>query len=134
VARTVDRRCALVGDAAGYYDPFTGQGIFQAIACANILAEETLAAWRAGDLPDRLSRYARRRRRLMRGARVVQHGIEAVLSRPALADRGIRRLDRRPAVADALLAVTGDLRPARSLASPALLFRFLAPAFPELDG
>jgi menaquinone-9 beta-reductase len=133
VRRTVDHACALVGDAAGYYDPFTGQGIHQAIAGATLLADEAAAALRAdGATDDALARYARRRRRLVRGTRFVQQGIEQVLSRPSLADRAIRRLDRAPAMADALIAVTGDLRPAWSLATPSTLLRFLVPVPTEL--
>jgi menaquinone-9 beta-reductase len=133
IRRVATAGCALVGDAAGYYDPFTGQGIFQAIACAALLADEAAAALRAGDESvGTLAGYARRRTRLVRGARLVQRGIEHVLARPALADRAIRRLDRTPAMADALIAVTGDLRSAWSLAAPDTLLRFLVPAYTEL--
>jgi flavin-dependent dehydrogenase len=123
---------ALVGDAAGYFDPFTGQGIYQAMASAELLAEEAVSALQAGDVSAaRLARYARRRRALLRGARSVQRLIDEVLARPALADLAVRRLRRRPVVADALLAVTGDLRPASSLAAPGLLLRFLGPSLAE---
>jgi 2-polyprenyl-6-methoxyphenol hydroxylase-like FAD-dependent oxidoreductase len=132
VRRVVADGCALVGDAAGYFDPFTGQGIYQAIASAELLAHEASAALHAGDVSAaRLARYARRRRALLRGTRIMQRGIDRVLARPALANGAIRRLANRPAVADALVAVTGDLRPATTLASPALLFRFLAPSASE---
>lgn len=124
---------ALVGDAAGYYDPFTGQGIYQALAGAEILAEELDAALRAGDLSAaRLRRYARRHARLVRGARALQHIIEFVTARPALADAAIRRLGRAPRAADAVIAATGDLRPPRSLAAPGILLALLlAPHRPE---
>ncbi|HEX6939162.1 MAG TPA: FAD-dependent oxidoreductase [Longimicrobiales bacterium] len=110
---------ALVGDAAGYYDPFTGQGIHQALAGAEILAEEADAALRAGDVSARrLRRYARRHARLVRGARTLQRLIEFVISRPALADAAIRRLAAAPRAAAAIIAATGDLRSARTLATP----------------
>jgi flavin-dependent dehydrogenase len=116
---------ALVGDAAGYYDPFTGQGIYQGIASALILAEEATAALGAHRRPPALRRYARRRADLIRGPRLVQHLIEAVVSRPALADFAITRLARAPAAAGALIAITGDLRPARSLLSPGVAMDLL---------
>lgn len=126
---------ALVGDAAGYYDPFTGQGIYQALAGAEILAEEIDAALRAGDVSAlRLRRYARRRAALLRGARRLQRAIESVLSRPVVADAVIRRLARVPAAAEALIAATGDLRPARTLLSPGLILALLfAPTLPEVS-
>src|SRR5690606_11921911 len=79
VRRVVADGCALVGDAAGYFDPFTGQGIYQAIASAELLAQEAAAALRAGDVSAaRLEAYARRRRALLRGARTVQRAIDEV--------------------------------------------------------
>ncbi len=121
---------ALVGDAAGYFDPFTGQGIYQALAAALILAEEADAAFRTDPhATPHLRRYARRRERMLLGARVVQRLIETIIARPALADRAIAYLARSPNTAAALLAVTGDLRPARSLLHPGIaidLFRMSA--------
>ncbi len=124
--RIVADGAALVGDAAGYYDPFTGQGIYQALAGAEILAAEAVAALRAGDVSAiRLRRYARRHARLLRGAHALQRAIEFVAARPALADAAIRRLDRAPRAAAALIAATGDLLPTRSLAAPTVLLAFL---------
>jgi flavin-dependent dehydrogenase len=110
---------ALVGDAAGYYDPFTGQGIYQGLAGAIILAEEADAALRTNHQPvPPLRGYARRHRQLIRGGRRVQRLIETVIARPALADQLIARLGHSPRAAATLLAVTGDLWPARSLLNP----------------
>jgi hypothetical protein len=58
-----------------------------------------------------------------------------VTSRPTLADRAIRRLANAPTVATTLVAVTGDILPARSLLSPsaslALLFGLTPPEVPR---
>jgi flavin-dependent dehydrogenase len=126
--RIVTDGIALTGDAAGYYDPFTGQGIFQALRSAEFLAEEVGTALRKGSsLAVQLRTYERRHKRLVGEARVLQRAIESVLARPRIADAAIRRLARRPAVSRALLAATGDLKPASSLLSPALLLSFGAP-------
>ncbi|HEX9109677.1 MAG TPA: NAD(P)/FAD-dependent oxidoreductase, partial [Longimicrobiales bacterium] len=66
--RTVVPGAALVGDAAGYYDPFTGQGIFQALASAELLAADALPALASGS-PPLLEEYARQRQQLVGGAR-----------------------------------------------------------------
>ena len=117
---------ALVGDAAGYFDPFTGQGIYQALASAELLAEEADRALRSGDVSAHaLRRYAARRHRALREARLLQHLIDHVIRRPALADAAIRRLARAPAAAAALIAATGDLLPPRRLLSPAIALSFL---------
>lgn len=134
---------ALVGDAAGYYDPFTGQGIYHAMAAAERLASfvgPVLAGTpRAADrveaehraLDTALRRYATARRSLTRPVRRVQRLVEAVVSRPWLANPVIGRLaDARPAM-DRLIDVTGDLRPPRSLLSTAVVSSFLFPPDPE---
>jgi flavin-dependent dehydrogenase len=119
---------ALVGDAAGYYDPFTGQGIFQAIAGARLLADAAVP-WlrRPVQIVPGLRDYARRRRALVWGPKVLQHLIEEVTSRANLADEAIARLFRRPTVGRRLLAATGDLASAWTVFSPANLLAFAAP-------
>ncbi len=122
---------ALVGDAAGYYDPFTGQGIYRAMAGAELLAGEVgpvLAE--AGDeraLDRALDRYATAERRLTGPTRRVQRVVEAVVSRPRLADVVIGRLAGAAPAMDRLVEVTGDLRPPASLISPAVVSSFLFP-------
>lgn len=119
---------ALVGDAAGYFDPFTGQGIFQALRGAELLAEAVLAALAAPRHTEAaFARYARAHRRLTGPTRLLQHVIDAVLRSPARADRVIHRLARAPRVAGALLAATADARPPSSLLSPGLLLSFAVP-------
>jgi hypothetical protein len=75
-----------------------------------------------------LTGYARRLDAVVRGPRVVQRMIEFVLSRPGLADRAIARLSRRPIAARALIAATGDIAPALSIFSPAVLLALAGPA------
>jgi menaquinone-9 beta-reductase len=120
---------ALVGDAAGYYDPFTGQGVFQALASAEILAAVCDAALHSGDTSARALRdYDTRRRRLLRGARLLQHIIEAVLSRPRIANPAIARIHHARRFADTMIAVTGDIAPAHHLLAPRTLLSLLHPA------
>lgn len=115
---------ALVGDAAGYYDPFTGQGIYQALAGAELLAEHAGRALAARRV-DRgaLRGYARGHRQLTAAARRVQRIIEFVCARPAVANLAFARIAREAAVARALIGVTGDLLPATTFFSPRLLMR-----------
>lgn len=117
---------ALVGDAAGYYDPFTGEGIYHGLLGAERLAPVVAAALRAGDVSARrLLGYARPHRRCLAEAHLLQRLVEAVISRPELCDAVIDRLRGCPRFARRLLAVTGDLRQARSLLSPGPLLAFM---------
>lgn len=117
----------LVGDAAGYFDPFTGQGIFRALRGAELASTAASAALREGDASAAALRpYERERRRAFSAGERLQRGIEAVISREAVFERISRRLARHPAVADAVVAVTGDLRPVRSLLEPRIFIRLFA--------
>jgi len=120
--RTIAGNVALVGDAAGYYDPFTGQGLYQAITGAERLALAIVAIVR-GHVPRSIAlrRYGRDLQRQARGPRFLQHGIEAVLRRPAVATNTVAWLAHRPGIVNALLAATGDLVPVRSLFGPTTL-------------
>jgi menaquinone-9 beta-reductase len=124
----------LVGDAAGYYDPFTGQGVFQAMRGAELLAAVAHDALRANDCSARrLAAYDGALIRLRRGPRLVQRGIEHVLARPAVANVTIRRVAAAPAFARGIVAVTGDLAPATSLLQPRVLLSLLHRSAQEIS-
>jgi flavin-dependent dehydrogenase len=112
----------LVGDAAGYYDPFTGQGIYRALRGAELAAETIGAALRAGDTSAAaLMPYERARRRAFGPGERLQRVVEAFVSRPRLLRWAAGRLDRRPQLGDAIIHATGDVRPVRSLLRPGLI-------------
>lgn len=114
--RAVAPNALLAGDAAGYFDPFTGQGIHQA------LRSSELAAPRIAELLERpgddapLRQYAQLLRREVRPVRLFQRIVERVMdgdrSRP-VAVRGLKAL---PWYADRVVRVAGDAAPVRSLA------------------
>jgi flavin-dependent dehydrogenase len=78
------RRVFRVGDAAGYVEPFTGEGIGWALASARILAESLLAPHGLRPAADAADRYEAAHRRqfaaLHARCRFVAHG----LRRPAI--------------------------------------------------
>lgn len=122
VRRAVANGALLVGDAAGYYDPFTGQGIFRALRGAELAAEAIGDALRAGDASAAaLAPYERARRRAFGPGERLQHVIEAFVSRPPLLRWAAGRFARRPALGDAIVRAAGDVRPVRSLLHPALV-------------
>ncbi|MGI9189195.1 MAG: NAD(P)/FAD-dependent oxidoreductase [Longimicrobiaceae bacterium] len=111
----------LVGDAAGYYDPFTGQGICRALADAEQASAVAATALAAGSVRARDLLPYQRGRRPLRASLRLQRIIEHFVARPRLLSAAAERLARRPLLADALVAVTGDLLPVRSLLRPDLL-------------
>jgi 2-polyprenyl-6-methoxyphenol hydroxylase-like FAD-dependent oxidoreductase len=106
---------ALIGDASGYIDPLTGEGIYGAFWTAEALVREVTAGWQR--LPAALARYARERARQQRLKSLLCEGFQQVISRPWLADRVHRLLGCRPGVADAFIGIVGNsYSPARGLA------------------
>jgi menaquinone-9 beta-reductase len=114
----------LAGDAAGFYDPFTGEGLFTALRSAELLTETAHAALTVGDLStDALAPYARARRRAFAAKSRVTRGIQFLIARRRLANAAAHVLAPRPALLDALIGVIGDFVPPGALLSRALFHR-----------
>jgi flavin-dependent dehydrogenase len=109
----------LVGDAAGFLDPFTGEGLHRSIVSAELAA----AAILRGDL----AAYARAMTRRFRSKDVVSLVIQAFLARPALFAYAARRLAARDEVRETMGLVMGDLVPASRAVDPRFLARLLQP-------
>lgn len=103
---------ALVGDAAGFFDPFTGEGVTLAMRGAELAAEAIDAALRAGRAGD-LSAYQRSRDAATRAKFRFNHLLQHAVARPWLANAVARRLARRPDLASRLVGIAGDFVPAR---------------------
>lgn len=64
--KIISGRIALVGDAAGLADPFTGEGIIHAIHSGKLAAQSVAQALKTGEGPVMLSAYSRNAERLIR--------------------------------------------------------------------
>lgn len=116
----------LVGDATGFYDPFTGEGLYRALHGAELLAGVAGAALAAGDCSaERLRAYDRLHRQEFAGKRLVEHIVQALIARPWLTEHVAKRFARRKSLADTMMGVTGDfLSPSRVL-SPFYMAKLL---------
>lgn len=117
----------LVGDAADFFDPFTGQGIYSALRGAELVAEVLVPALdRAGDLTHgSLAPYAAARRAAFAGKWILERLIGFGVGWPALTNRVVGRLARRPYLADLVVGATGNFVPARRVLAPGILARLL---------
>jgi geranylgeranyl reductase family protein len=106
----------LVGDAAGFYDPFTGEGVFTALRSAELAAETIGEALRVDDTSPRgLAGYERTRRAAFTGKERVTRALQLIIRHRQLANVACRALARRPELLDALLGVFGDYVPPAAL-------------------
>ena len=106
----------FVGDAAGFYDPFTGEGIFTALRSAELAADTLATALRADDVSAAaLAAYGRARRAAFADKERVTCALQALIGRRRLANLAARWLAARPRLLDTLLGVIGDYVPPRAL-------------------
>jgi menaquinone-9 beta-reductase len=114
----------LVGDAAGYYDPLTGQGIYRALRSAELAAPAIDNALRRGRVSGaEFVGYERSLARAFGPGRRVQRLIERVVSRRGPQEAALGRIVSVEGALSRLIAVTGDAAPARSLLEPSLWLR-----------
>jgi geranylgeranyl reductase family protein len=111
----------LVGDAAGFVDPFTGEGIYRALRSARAATDAIVAG---GDVA---GHYRAERRRAFAAKSALTWLVQGFLAVPPLLEHAVGRLDARPAAALRLGSALGDCVPATSALSPRALFEVLAP-------
>jgi flavin-dependent dehydrogenase len=123
--RSIDG-AVLVGDAAGYYDPFTGEGIYRALRSAELAAGVICRAL-AEDDPSvkRLSEYDRMYAAEFRGKLAVEMAIQAAVQTPLLMGHVAARLEKHKRLADTLVGVTGDFLSPGAVLRPSFLLRLM---------
>jgi len=115
----------LVGDAAGFLDPFTGEGIHRALVSAELAAAAVVA--HARGRRDALAAYERTMQRRFLAKDVVSGVVQAFLARPAAFEYVARRLAARDDERATMGLVIGDLVGAGRALDPRYLAALLAP-------
>jgi menaquinone-9 beta-reductase len=102
----VRARFVLLGDAAGYVDAITGEGLSLALVCAESLGRCLPEAVARGGAPTAFRPYLATCRREYRRYALVAGGVLALARRPRLRRLVLRMLAGRPALFSWLLAGT----------------------------
>ena len=121
---------ALVGDAADFFDPFTGEGIYAALRGGELLgsyARDAIVASSPRQALEALKAYDAARIREFRNKWLVERAIGAAVASPMLMNHAARVLGARRDLADLLIGVTGDFVPATAVLRPSFLLHFLDP-------
>jgi flavin-dependent dehydrogenase len=122
-----------VGDAADFFDPFTGEGMYAALRGGELLAPFIVEALRGGgsarDEDRALSGYERARRREFGGKWKLERIVGMAIAYPYFLNNAAKALARRKDMADLLVGVAGDFIPTSLVLNPRFLFNlFISPA------
>ena len=130
-ARASADRALLIGDAALFLDPFTGQGIYLALRSAALAAAVVPEALAHGAGRERLAPYEEKRREEFAARRRVSRALQAVLFRERPARAVVRALSRNGGLSRELAGATGDLTPSERVWAFGYAVRLLAAAIPR---
>lgn len=125
VARTAGSGYLLVGDAAGYLDPFTGEGVFRALRGAELATDAIAASLRSGD--DVPAGYEQARRDTFASKERLTTLVQLALAWPPALGYALKRLETRRGKTDQIKSALGDYAPAADALRPAYLAALLAP-------
>jgi flavin-dependent dehydrogenase len=125
VARRHGPGWLLIGDAAGFLDPFTGEGLHRALVSAR-LAAAAVDRHLGGDT-HALAAYDRAMGARFRAKDAVSLLVQAFLGQPALFEFTARRLATRAVVRETMGLVMGDLVPASRALDPRFIAALLRP-------
>ncbi|MBT8396801.1 MAG: FAD-binding protein [Gemmatimonadetes bacterium] len=99
-------RLLAVGDAAGYLEPFTGEGVFWSLSGARLIAPLVGRVGKTWD-PRILTEWTNTHARLMKRAQRVCRATSWVLSRPLLTRSALRMLTSSPRLARPIVRRVG---------------------------
>jgi len=123
----------MVGDAGGFLDPFTGEGIYAALRSAEVAAEVGARAVQTGDVSaGALSPVHTRRVSDFAAKARVTVILQRAIARRTLSVFAARILASRPAHLTRLMGVLGDFVPPGALLAPAFLAGLLPRPRPRL--
>ncbi|HEY8832121.1 MAG TPA: NAD(P)/FAD-dependent oxidoreductase [Gemmatimonadaceae bacterium] len=123
---------ALVGDAADFFDPFTGEGMYAALRGGEMLAPFIVEALQGGARNENksLAAYETARRNEFGGKWKLERIVGMAIAYPYFLNNAAKALSRRKEMADLLVGVAGDFIPTSVVLNPRFLFNlFISPAF-----
>ncbi|MDP9312975.1 MAG: NAD(P)/FAD-dependent oxidoreductase [Chloroflexota bacterium] len=119
---------ALVGDAAGFFDPFTGEGVYKALLGAELLTRVARSALSRRDTSAAaLQPYERLRAKHMAGKALLSGLVQVFVALPWLLDYAAPRLATCEPLRLALGSALGDCASPWSVLNPVFMARLLRP-------
>lgn len=112
---------ALIGDAADFFDPITGEGIYAALRGGELLADtlsEARNSWTQASVDRTLAEYGARRKTEFTGKWKVERIVGSLIDKPWVFNRVARTLRKHKDMADLLVGVAGNFVPAAEILRP----------------
>ncbi|HEX7545954.1 MAG TPA: NAD(P)/FAD-dependent oxidoreductase [Gemmatimonadaceae bacterium] len=125
---------ALVGDAADFFDPFTGEGMYEALRGGELLGPYLCEALRASSsrgADEALAAYDRSRRHEFASTWRVQKVVALAVAYPPLLNQAANAAAGRRALSDLIVNVASGFSPASELMRPGVLRALLLPSRPR---
>lgn len=97
---------AYVGDAAGFIDPLTGEGIYNAILSSHLLCESIFTN---DDLSSALAHYKIRKKKLSFQKNLINNFFQFLIRKPMLVNFTAWYLKRSPAKANNFIGIIGNV-------------------------
>jgi flavin-dependent dehydrogenase len=117
----------LVGDAMGFIDPFTGEGIYLSLRSSQIAAEVIHGGFQSSNFSrNALSVYDKRRQEEFGGKFLLSRVLQWLIYNRPFCNGVMKRLSTNRILAETLAGVIGDILPAKKVVSMKFLLRLLA--------
>ena len=116
----------LVGDATGFVDPLTGEGIYLALRSSQLAVGVIESAFDGSDFSKRQFQiYDRMRRKEFKEKTMLSKILQCLIYSPSLCDRVVKTLATQKELSGLLVGVTGDYIPANRVVCFEYLLRLL---------
>ena len=120
----------LVGDAMGFIDPFTGEGIYLSLRSSQIAGEVIHASFQSSNFSrNSLSVYDARREDEFGGKFVLSRVLQWLIYNQPFCNRVMKSLSSNQVLAETLAGVIGDILPAKNVVSMKFLTQLVVGAF-----
>tara|TARA_B110000438_G_C15810124_1_gene649236 strand:+ start:1544 stop:2800 length:1257 start_codon:yes stop_codon:yes gene_type:complete len=124
----------LVGDATGFIEPFTGEGIYLSLRSSQLACEVIHAGFKASNFPKNiLSVYEKKRYQEFRGKFLLSRLLQVLIYNQFFCNRVMKSLSTNRVLAETLVGVIGDILPAKKVLSIKFLCKLLLGTLKEKE-
>lgn len=120
----------LVGDATGFIDPFTGEGIYLSLRSSQLAGEVVHSGFQSSNFSRNfLTVYDQRRKREFGGKFLLSRILQKLIYNRNFCNRVMKSLSGNRVLAETLVGVIGDILPAEKVVSLKFLLQLLVETF-----